>query len=173
MRTALTTTCSRRAFALAAVVATVAFAALGGAQTAQAAGPGTFEFTSSKGECHQTLDSALIIVAPAINVYGLTTSSDWVHVWYRLVDLAGNGQTQWIEKPWATASSTAPARFGTTQITRGIWNTYSRMQFFVQYYSNGQYTQYAQSTLQLYDTYGFGGPLLNKTYNGVKTACYR
>lgn len=172
MRTALTTTCSRRAFALAAVVATVAFAALGGAQTAQAAGPGTFEFRSSRGLCEQTLQQTLIITAPAINVYGLTSSSDWVHVWYRLVDDYGIAQTQWGFKGAKTASSTAPAYFAATEITRGNWNKYSRVHFFVQYFSQGVITRTAQSTLALYDTYGFGGVLFGKTYDGVKSACF-
>ena len=151
-----------------AIAAVSLFAA---APSAQAAGPGTFDFTG-KGRCDQTLQMTLIITSPSLTVYGLTSAQDWTHVWYRLVDLNGNAQTDWIYKQAALASSTVPARIGATQITRGASKTYSRIQFYVQYFSRGVNTWYAWNTLQAYDLYGFGGALFGKTYNGVGTACF-
>jgi hypothetical protein len=158
-----TKTTLRRAVLTAAVVVAAAMAALGGAQTAQAAGPGTFDYATSRGRCDQTLQMTLIITGPGLIIYGLTPTPDRVDIWYRLVDLIGNGQTQWIFKGTGQASSTAPARAGVTQITRPAWTTYSRIQYFVQFYQRGVYTRYAQGTVQSYDRYSSGGLYFGKT----------
>lgn len=162
------------------VAAIIASAAVAAVPDVAVAAAGFAEFATQSGQCHQNLNGTVTVVSPKVIVYGRSyQGSDLVEVWYRLVDTAGNAQSQWYFGGAAYPTASAPATFNPMWVTRPGANTHSRIQVHINWFTpQGVFGGGSTGTVQSYASYSYtsimaGGILgTSKSFAGYTSTCF-
>jgi hypothetical protein len=139
-------------------IASAAIAATAGAASASTATSiGTVAFTNSGwGSCQYFKDATGThdnLTSPAIKVYGLGATADYVRLSSRLVTTGGSAVTNWSWAGDKLASSTSPAVYNpvTWYAMNGARNV--QIQFEADWYRDGTFTGGIWFNVTLYNVY--------------------
>jgi hypothetical protein len=163
-----------RLFHRSALIVAIALASVVAVAINPANASATIYQTASGGACQYGPSGNVSIYTGAaeFDSAGPTTRVD---EWVRLVDLAGNRQTDWYYAGAKYASPGSPALFGQTYIPRAAWNTRSRIQAYFEASVNGAFRGDVYSTTTSYALWSnlfFNGLGYVNVNEGTDSSCY-